>query len=250
MEKSQTIEPTTLIITTDEGEKQLIFDHPHNRNDKEQMFRQRAKVYSSKGYFLDNNINLDIDTFDEQNKCVYFTAKLNNRLVGSVRLIFDKELPTEKYFDFSEPQSLAKIPRQQRTEISRLVVERQEGDKYPRNLIMLFLIWQMNKFAGKNKILGGYSFVKKRLLHKLRKLNFPIHEIDQQTQLYPENGILYNYFNDQSDPVIATFFLTKEVQEYIEKNLNRRGLFKAEDNNTLRLQDSLYTAFLKRMKII
>lgn len=206
--------------------KNLIFGLPDNKNEFDEMFKFRYRNYLKHNYIEHNITEKDIDEYDYNNKCYYFIAKIDNRIIGCVRLIRDYYLPTEKEcFKFMEPQQMKAISRDSRTEISRLIVEQFSKDmSLPRHLVLLGLIKVICDYGEEKKLFGGYSFIKKTLEIKLDRLKFSYHKIKNYKQIY--NGtILKKYFNDFKNSVIPIYYFFHEVKIYINKIFNNRLLF-------------------------
>jgi N-acyl-L-homoserine lactone synthetase len=239
----------TLIIRRKDTEEPIEFIHATHEKDLTEIFKIRARVYSKKGYFKEKK-DLDIDEYDNDSKTVYFCAKHRGKVIGALRIIRKEILPTEKYFNFIEPKEISNIVQKERCEISRLVVERQEQSFIPRNLVMLFLLYRLINYAQKNKIKGGYAFIKESLYTKLQKIHFPFSLIKGYSQRYPDAGILYNYFNDPQDMVYPIYFFTDESSEYIRQLLKRKIFSHNTKQGTYYLENNLYTKFLKSLKII
>lgn len=238
----------TLVVKTKDGNHPIRFIRATEVKDLDEIFKIRARVYSKRGYFKEKK-EIDRDEYDSDESTVYFCAKHKEKVIGALRVIRGEILPTEKYFQFSEPQKISKIQKSERCEISRLVVERQEEDFIPRNLIMLFLIFRLIKYAEDNSLKGGYAFIKKSLYVKLLKIHFPFHPIEEYSQKYPNSGVLYNYFNDPGDVVSPIYFFTNESFEFIKKLLKRK-IFSYDKDGIYFLENNLYTKFLKSLKII
>lgn len=238
----------TLVVKSKDGNHPIQFICATEGKDIDEIFKIRARVYSKKGYFKEKK-EIDRDEYDNRESTVYFCAKHKGKIIGALRIIKGEVLPTEKYFEFSEPREISKIRKGERCEISRLVVERQEEDYIPRNLIMLFLIYRLIKYAEDSGLKGGYAFIKKSLYVKLLKVRFPFHVIHGYLQKYPDDGVLYNYFNDQSDVVSPIYFFTNESSDFI-KELLKRKIFSYSEEGTYFLENNLYTKFLKSLKII
>lgn len=238
--------------------KEILFGEPESKEEFEKMFSLRFNVYSAKKYFKDNfdgfKEKTDQDIYDLGGKCLYAIAVVDNdRVIGTVRLIRDKILPTELFFKFDTPQKIEEVPITDRGEVGRLVIQQySESSFLPRNLILLFLLKTVLKIGRDAGVKGGYSFVKKGLLDKLAKLKVPIHIVREYIQSYPNDGILFNYFNQQDDPVSPTYFFTSEIEQYLDNVLNSKSkiIQRGEDEKTFVLNDSLYTRFLRRMKIL
>jgi N-acyl-L-homoserine lactone synthetase len=241
------------------GENKVIcFGIPDNPNEIEEMHKLRYNVYSSRNYIDPKRFpdGIEKDQYDINKKCVYFIAKIDNKIIGTIRLIKDYFLPTEKEcFKFEEPEDIKKIQRENRAELGRLIVipynDTNNATFYiPRNLITLFLINCLVEYGLQNNIHGGYAFIKNDFRVKLEKLKIPIHLIKQYTQIYPRNGILYGYFNQSNNKVIPMYFITLEFKQYIDKVINRYIMFKKINKKRYILKENLYNKFLKFLKII
>ncbi|MEW5907685.1 MAG: acyl-homoserine-lactone synthase [Patescibacteria group bacterium] len=241
-----------LQVKIGDKDKIINFGIPDNPDEIEKMYRLRFNIYSYKKY-IDPKLfpdGIEKDEYDFKNKCTYFIAKLDDKVLGTVRLIKDEYLPTEKEcFKFDEPEEMKKIPRNQRVELGRLVIIPPDKDRkiyLPRNLIMLFLINTLVTWGIENNIPAGYAFIKEKLKIKLNKLKAPIHLIKNYTQIYPKDGIIYGYFNQEDDKAIPIYFLTQEFKNFIDGKSN---MFKKEGSKFI-LRENLYNKFLRLMKII
>jgi N-acyl-L-homoserine lactone synthetase len=231
----------------------IDFGQPETPEEYEEMFRFRYEVYKKKDYFESGYKYTDngLDSCDKEKTTEYFIAKFNGKIVGSVRLIRTEVLPTEHYFKFKEPEEVAKIPREKRAELSRLTVAPYlHGVYLPRNIVFLLLLYVLVDYAQKNRIDGGYSFVKNSLREKMIKLKMPMNMIDDFSVCYPDDGILYNYFyNQPENKVFPIYFLTDDFKKYLDNLLENKRLFSFSESEVV-LKTNLYTKFLKTLKII
>lgn len=235
--------------------KKIYFGKADNEKEIEEIYKLRYLVYSDKSYIESNKYSkgLEIDDYDRSGKCHYFIAKLDDKLIGCIRLIIDDPLPTEKYFSFSEPISIKNIQRNQRCELGRFIIippNKEKKEFLPRGIVMLFLLDTLSYFGLSNGLLGGYSFIKKSLESKFVKLRLPIGTISQYTQNYPKDGVLFNYFTQPLDPVLPIYFMTNEFYAYTEKNIHNSWMFKKISDVSFELKHNLYTEFLKKLNII
>lgn len=239
-------------------EKEIFFGEPDSNEEFEKMYSLRFSVYSGKKYFhhdVESQINnTDKDHYDREGKCLYAIAVIDgDRIIGSVRLIRDKILPTELIFKFKTPTKIEAVDSISRGEIGRLVIQPYSKSSFlPRNLALFFLLKTIFQIGSNVGVRGGYSFVKKTLLGKLRKLRVPIHLVHEYIQDYPRNGILYNYFNQLDNPVYPTYFLTDEIEHYLDAFFDPKSkiIKYVQKDDTFMLNDTLYTKFLRRMHIL
>ncbi len=183
----------------------LEVGYPKTDEELEAMFRLRTKVYTELGYITAES---DIDEYD-LNKCIYFIAKINDRLVGTVRLVIDDPLPTELDIAFKEPEEIARIPRNKRGEISRLV----SIAKGMNHLVSLSLIKAIIKWAQENDFLGGYASIFKGAFNPA--FSILAHPISSTTLKY-DKDLLHNYFY-KGDKVLTIYYLRDEAAEFMEK---------------------------------
>ncbi len=235
-------------------DKVIFFGMPDSKEEIGEMHQLRYKVYSSRNY-IDRKLFLDgfeKDEYDEKQKCAYFIAKIDGKIIGTVRLIQDDFLPTEKEcFQFEEPDQIKQIPRSQRAELGRLIVVPYGNNVYlPRNLVTMFLINSLLLYGLENKILGGYAFIKNNLRIKLEKLKMPIHLISGFVQVYPRDGMLAGYFGDSANKVVPMYFIVEEFEKYTDKIIENSLMFKKAGGRRYILRDNLYNKFLKLLKII
>lgn len=229
----------------------IQFGRPSSESEKEEMFKLRHRVYSKKGFIDPSPSQLDKDEFDTKEETAYFIAKIEGRVLGAVRLIFDTPLPTERFFQFSVPPEIKKIPEEKRAEVSRLVVEKYNEKEYlPRNLVTLFLIECLVAHAEERGIDGGYSFIKESLLRKLDKLNTPLHFIDKYKVMYPSDGVLFKYFSQENDKVAPVFFLTEEIHSWTHQLISNERILAPKEENVHFLREGIYNFLLRRLKII
>src|SRR3989344_8616218 len=96
------------------GETKVIrFGEAETEEELNKIFKLRFDSYSSKGYIDPMRFpnGLEMDDYDIRKDCRYFLAELDGKTIGTIRIIFNKILPTEKYFTFDEPQEIRDIPR-------------------------------------------------------------------------------------------------------------------------------------------
>lgn len=208
----------TITSKLDNGKKKdILIGHPDSEEEFREMYKLRCDIYVKKGYieetFYPNG--LDFDEYDDQGKCVYFIAKVNKKIIGTVRIIIDEYLPTEKEcFDFEEPIDMKNISRENRAEIGRLIVSRyNKHEHFPKRVIMIGMLSEVTSYFKKNNIEGGYSFIKNKLRKKLKTINAPFHVIRDFKQKY-KGEIMRNYFNDCDDKVYPVYFITNELDNY------------------------------------
>ncbi|OHA82508.1 MAG: hypothetical protein A3B07_02705 [Candidatus Yonathbacteria bacterium RIFCSPLOWO2_01_FULL_43_27] len=243
-----------LSVEDNKQNKTIYFGVPNCEKELQEMYRLRYNIYTSRGY-IDPKLfpsQQDIDDYDLSGKCDYFIAKVDEQIIGTVRLIKDQFLPTEKEcFSFEEPSDIKSISRENRAEIGRLIVARNDNNKYlPRNIVMLFMIKCLADFGLNSGISGGYAFIKEKLDSKLKKLKIPVHTIDNYRQIYQQEGVLYNYFNQEGDKVIPIYFITDEIGKYIDDVLHNSRMFQKAEDTKYVLRSNLYNGFLKMLGII
>lgn len=227
----------------------IEFGIPDNDEELTKIFKLRFEIYAKYNYIDPSKYpdQLEIDDYDKNNKCVYFITKINNDVIGSARAIIDTPLPTQLYFEFQEPSIMAEVPPEKRVEIGRLAVKPfQVNNKYlPRHLITLFIIKTLCDYGLANNFLAGYAFVTKSLYRKFSVLSLPIHKINNYVQKYPEDGVLYRYFNNPENPIIPIYYLICELEKYLDNFFNR-WFFTREGNSVFVLNNRFsYNLFLK-----
>lgn len=190
------------------GRTPLKVGYPETKEELDAMFRLRADVYKQEGYITTED---DIDQYDLDNKCVYFITKLDEKLVGTVRGVIDDPLPTELYFDFEEPEEMARIPRNKRGEISRLIGVAKETN----HLIFLGLIKALIEFAKESDVLGGYASLMGGFVQTLLSMGIPVHPIGSAHLKY-DKGLLHNYFH-KGDKAVSIYYFRDEAAEFMEK---------------------------------
>ena len=199
--------------------KKIEFGQPETLAELSDMYRFRHDSYLRHGYIKSGYFpdGLDKDEYDISGQCAYFLALVDGLIIGTVRLIISDPLPTEKdCFDFIEPDLIERMPRHQRAEVSRLIVEKYDaGSYFPRHLIMLGLISCLVDYAETHHLLGGYGFIKDKLKKKLAKIMIPIGIIQEAKQKYSE-ALLHDYFNDPADRVWPIYYSSQLLREYLK----------------------------------
>lgn len=245
----------TLVVKGPNGSRTIFFGEVSTEAEKQDVFALRYKVYSERGYIDPAKYpdGLEIDEYDTQGKSKYFIAKLDEKLIGCIRLIVDDPLPTEIDFQFDEPEQLKPIPRNKRSELGRFIIippNKEKGDYLPRGMVMLFLLNVVSSYGMKNGLLGGYSFIKTSLAIKMRKAKLPVGEIEKYIQRYPADGVLYKYFTQAHDPVIPIFFITELFYAHTQKTISNKWIFKTSDDGTVALKGGFLVGLLKLLKIV
>lgn len=233
----------------------ITFGEATTETEFRDIYHLRYIVYSKKEYIDKDKYkdNLEKDIYDENGSCHYFIAKTDNKLIGVIRIITSDPLPTEKSFSFVEPKEILNIPRSRRAELGRFIIvppDKENGIYFPRGLVMLFLLDTLSSFGLKNKILGGYAFVKKSLERKMEKRGLPFGKISTYHQIYPRDGVLYSYFTQKDDPVVPIYFLTQKFLDYSENRIRNSFMFKNINGCDYVLRNNIYTTFLKYLRII
>ena len=242
-----------LFVNIGDIKKNVDFGVPQSKKELEEMYRFRYDNYARKNYLLLDKFTetKDFDEYDKAHKCDYFVATNSSKIVGNVRVVRDDILPTEKFFEFEEPEVIRSIPRFERAELSRLIITPYDKSYYlPRNLMLLLFIRNLVMYAQENGIKGGYSFIKEKLKQKLLRLGVPIHLIKDYELVYPKDGLMYPYFYDKDDPVVPMVFIVDEIAEYVDKTIHNSWMFDIIDKNTFVLKDNLYNNFLKKIGAI
>lgn len=202
---------------TDGKLKAVEFGQPDLPEEMEAMFRFRHDEYLKRGYISPGFYpdGRDFDELDAAGKCAYFFARVDGRIIGTVRLIMDEYLPTEKEcFKFVEPPAIQKIPRSQRAELGRLIAAKYSPTVFlPRHLVMLGMFLNVYDYCRKKRIRGGYSFIKDSLKKKLEKLWLPVGIIRDNRQIY-QGEVLKNYFSDPQNPVWPIYYTFGRLGPY------------------------------------
>lgn len=229
--------------------KTIYFGLADTEEEKRGVYALRYQIYSERNY-IDNSRypdKLETDEYDHNNKCLYFFAQLNDKIIGTIRFIQSDPLPAEKDFKFDEPAAIKNIPKEYRGELGRLIIippNREKRVFLPRGLVMLLMVSALVDYGEKIGIICGYFFVKQSLEKKMEKLGFPVHLIKDYELRVKESDVLYKYFSQVDNPVIPGYFITKEYKAYIDKTLGNNWIFTKTDDG-LRLNDNFYTNFLR-----
>jgi N-acyl-L-homoserine lactone synthetase len=215
-------------LKTKRGNKILFLGMPNTNEELKEMFKLRYDIYSKLGYISKDSFpqKVEQDDYDNEKKCDYFIAKIDDQIVGSARLIQDYYLPTEKEcFKFEEPPEMKNIPREKRGEIGRLIVSKRDNNFLPPHLVLLGILDSIMRFSFQKDLRAGFSFVKKSLMEKLKKLRVPFHVIKSYTQIYSKKH-LWGYFHDPKDPVLPVYYFRDEAKKYLNTIFNNNKIFK------------------------
>ncbi len=225
-------------VIRDGREHTIDFGIAETKEEKRDMFKLRYKIYVEKKKYIPAELTdgeLELDSYDRLDKCVYFIAKNDNQVIGSLRIIRTDPLPIFKsYFKFDEPDDFLGIPPDQKFEVGRLISIGSMGNKFlPRHLIPLGLFYALARFAYDEGMQMGYGAIKKYIFEKLTNIKFPIYQIKNYTNIYDpeEDDPLKNFFNDEDDPVIPIYFTRKEAFSYLNKLFKNSFAFKEIGKN-------------------
>lgn len=232
-----------VLFILDKKEEELLFGIPENEDELNSMFNFRFEQYTKKDYIDASRFpdKFEIDEYDREKKCVYFIVKWRDKIIGSIRMIKDDILPTEKDFKFKKPKELESIPRKKLGEFGRFIIIPLDRDRQkflPRGFVMLITFDVLLEYCIQNNIMGGFSFIKQKLHNKMNKINAPINIIKPHKKRYPKSGILYKYFNQKDDPVIPIYFITEDFKNYLNRIISNKHLFERE-KNTIKLKNSI-----------
>lgn len=246
-----------LVVTLDDGEHTISFGKPTTEKEYQMMYELRHAEYARRGYITkkDGAEPLEHDSFDDLPETQHFIALYDQeKVIGTVRVISQEKLPTEKYFDGLEvPEYVVNLKPTEKLELGRLIVvppDRDAGIFLPRNVVMLFMFSTLTHYGLDRGYKGGLSFVKNSLLKKLERVQFPIEALSFTQQNYPHDGVLFPYFNQPEDPVTPIAFSLEAVAAFCDKLITNRFVFKQESPERYSLQSNLYTRFLKSVKVL
>lgn len=201
--------------------KKVTFGEPSNDEELNLMYALRHKIYCQRNYISVQNSGLDIDDYDRCKKCIYVIVKIGTEVIGSARLIVSNPMPTEIYYTFEKPSIIEQIPSAKRAEISRLVVDRTLLPSYiPKHLIMLGILRALVILGKREDLLGGYAFIRGRLLEVTDEFNIKVNRISSYKLIYNDE-YLYQYFYGEDSYVIPIFFLRDEVDKSLTLALNK-----------------------------
>ncbi len=246
----------TLEVTLAKKKYNIHFGMAETEDEKQKVFSLRYKVYNDRKYLTHNSEDgLEFDELDSLDTTKHFMVVLGDKLIGTIRYLQTNPFPTEKYFKFETPTQLSEVSKDKLVELGRFIIIPPDKERkvfLPRNIVLLFMIDTLLNYGRDHDVVGGYSFVKLKLLKKLQKLNAPMHLIEKAELRYPEDGNMYPYFHQMDDPAYPTYFLVQEFIEYTSKLLKNTWLFKTDngDENKLILKSGFYRRVLDSLNII
>ena len=232
--------------------KEISFGLADTVKEREEVFALRYRVYTRYQYLIEgvHSNGLESDRYDEEGKSTYVIARVNDKIIGTVRMIFPPDLPIKSFFSFEVPQIEMEEGIEKGCEVSRLVVERYSPTEYlPRNVVMLFLMSTLLDHAKEREYTFAYGFLKERLMGKLNKLRVPFTDIQEFKVTYPPSGPMAPYFSDPSDRVIPSYFESHRLNKFMDETLGG-NLFEKITEKEYALKHTLYTRFLTALKIL
>lgn len=240
---------SSIKIKNGDKEAKIHFCLLTEESEKQQMFSLRKKIYTERGYIPEGAD--DFDDYDSNKSTKYFAAVVDKNIIGSVRVIYGDFLPTEKFFSFKKPLEVSGFSKNQKAELSRLVVEPFKfGATYlPRGLLLLFILKVIVEKFEEENVVGGYAFIKESLRKKMSSRGMPLHFLSDFELLYPETGVMYNYFSQKDDPVTPIYYLTNEFSAYIQKIISS-PLFKHVETGEYLLRRRLYNLYTKLSRFV
>lgn len=182
--------------------------------------------YQRRGYIPAHLTSFD-DEYDKGS--VYFGTYVNGSLLAAARLVESERLPTESlYYKFDPPESITNCPRDRLREVSRLVALRRPGDNpFPRHFTSTVMISSLIDYGFSQGLYGGISTIKVSFLKLFNRLNLPaLHRITGAELVYPRDGILANFFYDESHPAVPVYYLhdeSKAIFDGLFRNVMRTG---------------------------
>ena len=114
---------------------------------------------------------------------------------------------------------------------------------------MLGIIDSIVQLSLEKNLTAGYSFIKKSLDDKLRKLKLPIHYIKPYDLIYSKD-LLKNYFYCEDDPVIPIYYFRDEVKDYLNFVFSNKKLFEKITNNKFIYKDKKLSFFDKVLQLL
>ncbi len=236
--------------------KTILFGMPNSEEELDKMYELRYKVYVKKEAYIPDDESLEereIDEYDRINKCHYFIAEIDGKIIGSARIITISPPPTRtEYYEFKEPSEIKKMSSDEVCEIGRLIsIKYSEKVYLPRHLILLGLISSMLDFSRENNIKAGYGTIKGKALKSILELGLPVHVINKKELIYdPEKSHdpLSNFFNDPNRPVYLIYYLREEVENYVDSILNNKLLFKKLGENIFLFKNAIVVKFIYSLR--
>jgi N-acyl-L-homoserine lactone synthetase len=249
--------------TSQEG-KTVFFGIPDTEEELGEMFRLRYEVHAAMGELdsLKCPGRIYRDECDSSGTSLYCIAKLNNEIIGAVRLTIKGELLTEKFFQFNKPKELSDFSDNEIGEVYWLSVRSltKSGDFISWYMTALFLCYCLTDIAAANGIKAAYSFYRKSWYFKLARIKVPVHEFAPSGKNFPAQGPPAVYFKKKYDPVVPLHVFTGETQTHLEKLLANRFLFRRDSpyhwvllsNIPLRLAEFWYffAGYFDRIRLI
>ncbi|MBI2639763.1 MAG: hypothetical protein HYW90_02635 [Candidatus Sungbacteria bacterium] len=228
-----------VLSSIESGPHRIDFGIADLPEDREEVMRQRFRVYKKAGYYPEG-LERDEDEYDQD--AVFFVGRLasvdlaKRVIVGSARLIrgrLDSEFlfPAQKAHDFELPLAVQAISPEARAEVGRLVSERPEGVAMGRLTTALGLIHAILEYSKKEGLKCGLSTIKQRLFGALEFAGISFHEIPFQKIIYPKDGVIADYYYRHGDPSVPVYYLwdeiAPEIRAAVQKLNNRSGAKKA-----------------------
>ncbi len=224
------------VKASDGGRRVIDFGQPETKEELDEMFKFRYRVYARKSFINKNQEKRDYDAFDKEGKCFYFIAKLGNQIIGSTRLIVGRPLPSEKeYFEMDLPEEIKSLSADEVVEVGRLSAYIDDPKvKIPRHLVLLGLFYSMVKFAEKNNFKVCLGGMKEYVKDKLDSINFPLKEVKGYKLIYnpkKHGDPLDEFFNHHPKygGVVAIYCFLDEAKKYFDSIFENKICFSKSD---------------------
>lgn len=234
-----------LEIQMGESNETLVWGHPTDEHELNEMFRLRYRLYRKKNLIDENSSLMDKDYLDENNRCHYFITKYRDRIIGSTRVIHGSPLPTEEiYFDLDLPEVLAMAPKESKIEIGRVTSDLSEISKIvPRHMVYLGTIFCILSYSVKNGITYALGTIKPHVKKKLMQIGHPATYLEYRKLKYnPEasHDPLINFFNkDLTGGVFPLYVDADETGKYLKSIFHDAFCFEKIDEQTFILRSKL-----------
>jgi N-acyl-L-homoserine lactone synthetase len=204
------------ILFTLQDKKRIIhFGIPLSNQEYKDMFQLRYRVYYEEMRYGETGLNItDKDQFDMDGEVLYLIAKIEEIVVGCLRIVTNSQLPIERFYRFKKA-----FPTSNKGDWGRLI-SRPHWFGYTdlsRGLISTGLLLTSILLSDQKNIKYGYGVMKQRAFKKIKSRGFPV-QVMHPTETIGIAGIdqdpLQNFFSID-DTVVPLSFNLLESKKFM-----------------------------------
>lgn len=200
----------------------ISFGLPSTYEEYQQMMELRHQVYYEELNYSLQNKKTDKDYFDEKGVAHYVIAKIEDTVVGTVRVIIDQAPPMVKFYTIKDRNIVSRLHKEPVADIGRLISRAyQRGfTDVPRGIVSFGLLLALTEVIEQKGIKLGCGSIKPYVYKKLKHMGIPIMKINKHKYaLNPNHGIpgenMGNFFQNKSQAPYPILLHLTYIKEYM-----------------------------------